>query len=124
MRKASGVMSFFVGLALLVFTATSPAAANGGGNDKDPRGFNGTVKIHEGATESEPTDRDNEPKVCTFHIHGFNFDRQATGWWKIERHNRGGTAAAGNWGPASNDGEWRTGVMTLPPDHYKLYWDQ
>jgi len=84
MRKASGVLTFITGLALLVFAASSPAAATGGGNSNNPPGFNGTVKIHEEPGEAEPIMK-NEPHVCVFHIHGFNFDSQSSGWWRMTR---------------------------------------
>ena len=119
MRKA-GLLAFVAGLALLVLAA-APAYAD------DPHGFNGTVKIHDGATEHDPV-MENDPHVCTFHIHGFNFDGASTGWWTITAWPPTGDGSTvvsqGNWGPASASGEWRTGVMTLPDGHYKLAWDQ
>ena len=126
MRKASGVLTLVTGLALLVFAASSPAAATGGGNS--PNGFNGTVKIHEEPGEAEPI-RQNEPHVCNFHIHGFNFDASATGWWRIDGWapdpgKSTGTVMAENWGPADANGDWRTHPMTLHDGHYKLFWDQ
>src|SRR5687768_17827212 len=89
MRKASGLMTFIVGLALLVFTATSPAVANGGGNNDNPPGFNGMVKIHEDPGEPRPIQQ-TEPKVCMFHIHGLNFDKNSSGTWHIEAWPPGG----------------------------------
>lgn len=116
-RTASGVLALLMGLVLLVFAGATPASA-------DPPGFNGTVKIHEGATEAEPVMR-NEPHVCTFHIHGFNFDAAAVGTWRIEGWPpTGGPTTSGSWGPANTSGEWRSGVMTLPDGHYKLFFDQ
>ena len=125
MRKVSGVLTFITGLALLVFAATSPATATGGNS---PSGFNGTVKIHEEPGEAEPI-KQNEPHVCNFHIHGFNFDAHATGWWRIDGWapdpgKSTGTVMAENWGPADANGDWRTHPMTLPDGHYKLFWDQ
>src|SRR5687768_14650814 len=120
MRKAKSLVSVIAVLSLLMLVG-APAAA-------DPAGFNGTVKVHEGATEPDPI-RQEHSHVCTFHLHGFNFDASATGWWKIEGWSphpgrSGAPAAAGNWGPADANGNWRTGVMTLPDGHYKLFWDQ
>ena len=119
MRKATSVLSFIAGLALLMFSATTPVVA-------DPPGFNGTVKIHEEPGEAEPIRR-NEPHVCVFHVHGFNFDANATGWFRIDAW----APTAGNaglsqrsWGPASAAGEWRSGAITLAPGHYKLFFDQ
>src|SRR5687768_16858863 len=102
-----------------MFTAATPAYA-------DPPGFNGTVKIHEEPGEAEPIRR-NEPHVCVFHIHGFNFDSHATGWWRIEAwsptNDRPNTGPE-NWGPADSQGNWRSRVITLPDGHYKLFFDQ
>src|SRR5688572_18586225 len=94
--------------------------------ESDPPGNNGTVKIHEGDTEAEPIRR-NEPHVCTFHLHGFNFDDESSGEWRIVEWPPTGdgntVVASGSWGPAA-EGEWRTPVMSLPDGHYKLYWQQ
>ena len=73
-KDAVGI-AIVVVLALLVLAA-APAYAD------DPHGFNGTVKIHAEPGESEPI-MANEPHVCAFHIHGFNFDAASTGWWTI-----------------------------------------
>jgi hypothetical protein len=118
-RKATSLTTFLVGLALLMFTAATPVLA-------DPPGFNGTVKIHEEPGEAEPIRR-NEPHVCVFHVHGFNFDSNARGWFRID----GWAPTAGNmglsqrnWGPASAAGEWKSGAINLSPGHYKLFFDQ
>src|SRR5205085_1478975 len=86
-----------------------------------------TVKIHDGAGEDKSV-MENDPHVCTFHIHGFNFDAGATGTWQIKAWEPTGdnsTVVAGDgWGPASASGEWRepkTGAMSLPDGHYKLF---
>src|SRR5258705_11856455 len=68
MHKTLGHVAIVFSIALL-FLATAGATSAWA----DPPGNNGTVKIHEGATENEPL-RANEPPVCTFHIHGFNID--------------------------------------------------
>jgi len=109
MRKASGILTFITLLALMVFAASSPAAATGGGNNNNAPGFNGTVKIHEEPGEAEPIMK-NEPHVCVFHIHGFNFDSQSSGWWRIERWSPtgSGTAMQETWGPADNNGDWKS----------------
>ena len=91
------------------------------GEHGNPPGNNGTVKIHDDEPEPSPV-RKNQPKVCDFHIHGFNFDSASSGTYRIEGHKWGGTPVkSGTWGPADEDGEWRTEVMTLPDGHYKLY---
>ncbi len=118
MRKAAGYLAILFSIALL-FLATAGANSAWG----DPPGNNGTVKIHAGATENEPI-RANEPHVCTFHIHGFNFDAGASGTWRIEGWPpTGGGTYNGTWGPADGNGDWRSpqsGAMTLPDGHYKL----
>ena len=119
MRKAKGLLTMFAAVAVLMFAAATPAYA-------DPPGFNGTVKIHEEPGEAEPIKR-NEPHVCVFHVHGFNFDANARGWYRID----GWAPTAGNmgrgrteWGPANGAGEWKSGAITLAPGHYKLFFDQ
>jgi len=93
----------------------------------DPPGNNGTVKIHaEPGNHAEPT-MANEPHVCLFHIHGFNFDASARGSWHIEAWapTAGGTGiGVTSWGPANAAGEWQTGTIRLDPGHYKLFWKQ
>ncbi|HUG07231.1 MAG TPA: hypothetical protein VMQ78_11865, partial [Candidatus Limnocylindria bacterium] len=120
MRKATSVLTLVVALALLAFTASSPAAATGGENNNPP-GFNGTVKIHVSPGEPDPVQR-NQPKVCVLHIHGFQFDASAMGWWKIDWQSQGSGSAAGpeNWGPADSNGDWKSRAITIPPGHYKL----
>ena len=46
-------------------------------------GNNGTMKVHEDEPEPSPV-RKNQPKVCDFHLHGFNFDGGSSGTWRIE----------------------------------------
>jgi LPXTG-motif cell wall-anchored protein len=119
MRKAAGYLASIFSFALLLL-----ATAGANSAWADPPGNNGTVKIHEGATEVEPL-RANEPHVCTFHIHGFNFDANSRGTWRIEGWApTGGGTFNGTWGAADAAGNWRapqTGAMSIPPGHYKLF---
>ena len=89
----------------------------------DPPGFNGTVKIHDDETEPSPVQK-NQPKVCDFHVHGFNFDGGASGTYWIEAHKWGGSPVESGAWTADAAGNWRTEVLTLPDGHYKLYADQ
>ena len=86
-----------------------------------PAGNNGTLKVHEGAAESQP-ERANDPKVCDFHLHGFNFDETSSGQWQINGQGRtdGRVWTSGSWGMSDSEGDWRTGVMTLDDGHYKV----
>jgi hypothetical protein len=86
-----------------------------------PAGNNGTLKVHEGAAESQP-ERANDPKVCDFHLHGFNFDETSSGQWQINGQGRtdGRVWTSGSWGMSDAEGDWRTGVMTLADGHYKV----
>lgn len=86
-----------------------------------PAGNNGTLKVHEGAAESQP-ERANDPKVCDFHLHGFNFDETSSGQWQINGQGQtdGRAWASGGWGMSDAEGDWRTGVMTLADGHYKV----
>ena len=115
MRKAKGILGVIVGLMLLFHAGGTVAVAN------DPGGNNGTIKIHEGNTENEPI-RANDPHVCTFHIHGFHFDSNSSGAWRIEGQggNAGNGSASGSW-TANANGDWRTNVISLTPGHYKAF---
>ncbi|MCV0404502.1 MAG: hypothetical protein K5924_12480 [Chloroflexi bacterium] len=106
-----------------LFLITAPVLADAPGN-------NGTVKIHEGSTEDEPI-VNNEPHVCTFHLHFFFGDEVQSGDWWIE-----------SWPPTGDMTEVLSGsydatggedrdpdetsdpdVHSLPDGHYKLYWE-
>jgi hypothetical protein len=116
---------YIIGAAALLvsFVASANQTQNPTSAFASARGNNGTVKIHEGSTENEGlNDKDNEPHVCTFHIHGFTFDSGQSDTWEI-------TNQAPNLTPftldgsytADSHGEWKTGVInTIPDGHYKL----
>jgi hypothetical protein len=89
-------------------------------------GNDGTVKIHEGSTETEPIIR-NEPHVCTFHLHFFFADPIQSGTWEVEAlapDDSGGLVLSGTY-DTTDDGEDRQptdGTYSLPDGHYKLFW--
>jgi len=114
MRKVKGLLSVIAGLVLLLQSGTTVAWA-------DDKGNNGDVKIHDADTAQD--DHRNEPHVCRFYIDGFNFDKNSSGTWRIERQapTGSGVATSDNWGPADAQGNWRTAVMTLSDGHYKLF---
>jgi hypothetical protein len=121
------------GLALSAFLAVGPALAGPAGAP----GVNATVKIHDDEPEPDP-EIQNQPHVCTFHVHGFNFDEGETGrWWIQGWPPTGGPPDADPtlavMGPepyvaTEDDGqnafEWRTTERTLPDGHYKLFVEQ
>jgi hypothetical protein len=90
-------------------------------------GNNGTVKIHDGATEEEPIVH-NEPHVCTFHLHFFFADPFQAGAWEIQKWSpgdKGEVVMSGtyNTNPSGEDRQPEEGAYTLDPGHYKLFWD-
>lgn len=103
----------------VVFAAPALAA-------DDPGGNNGTVKVHEGLTETEPL-VGNEPHVCTFHLHFFFADPSQSGDWEIQvwSPGDGGEVVLDGSYDTAGDGEDRQpgdGVYSLPDGHYKLFW--
>ena len=98
---------------------------NGGGSDGSPNGANGTVKIHDWPEHKNSSEMANDPKVCQFEIHGFNFDSgQADDWW-IQEHKWGNgdksKSVLGGSYTASSSGDWTSGPHSLPDGHYKLF---
>ena len=91
-----------------------------------PPGNNGTVKIHDGATDSEPIIK-NEPHVCTFHLHFFFADPSQSGDWWIRDWpptGDGSLVMSGSY-DTNSSGEDRvpdSGDLSLDPGHYKLFW--
>ena len=92
-----------------------------------PPGNNGTVKIHDGATDTEPVIK-NEPHVCTFHLHFFFADPWQSGSWWIQSWpptGDGSLVKSGSYN-TEGDGEDRwpaSGDWALPIGHYKLFWE-
>jgi hypothetical protein len=108
--------------ALLVAWAFGGATTTLAQEPSDPPGNNGTIKIHAGSTHEEPppTDMNTEPQLCgPFHVHGFGFDADSTGYVRIEQiePSGSGVVATPEWG-ADAAGEWQTGLMELDPGHY------
>ena len=108
-------------VAMALLAPASPALSN------DTAGNNGTVKIHEGSTETEPIVH-NEPHVCTFHLHFFFSDPEQSGTWEIQEWSPGdkGTVVLSGTYDTFGDGEDRQpedGAYQLPDGHYKLFWD-
>src|SRR5439155_9468563 len=108
---------------LLGAVAAAPVLAN------DTPGNNGTVKIHDGATEPAPSEVRNEPHVCTFHLHFYFADPEQAGTWETQEWaptGQKGTVVLSGTYDTHGDGEDRQpeeGVYTLPDGHYMLFWD-
>jgi hypothetical protein len=107
-------------LALAGFALLAPAAAH-----TNAPGNNGTIKIHQSPGEAEPIVR-NEPHVsCLFHLHAFFADSGQTGDWWIKAWPPTGDGStivdSGSYVTDAN-GEWRSTDRSLPPGHYKLFW--
>jgi hypothetical protein len=117
----------WVGWAAVAGLLIAAFVAPGTATSTDAPGNNGTVKIHEGATEEEPIVA-NDPHVCTFHLHFFFADPFQAGTWEIQEWSPGdkGTVVLSGTYDTNGDGEDRdpdAGVYTLPEGHYKLFWD-
>jgi hypothetical protein len=117
------VAALIVSLLLIV----PPASADPSGAP----GNNGTVKIHEGATEEEPIVA-NDPHVCTFHLHFFFGDDVQSGDWWIKAwpptgepsDDPGGAVLSGSYdATGGEDRQPEQGVYELPNGHYKLFWE-
>ncbi|MGI5512221.1 LPXTG cell wall anchor domain-containing protein [Streptomyces sp. CA-106131] len=88
-------------------------------------GDNGTVKIHDAKTGEEL--RRNEPHVCTFYLDAFGFDAvQKVDWhieaWAPTAATKGETVKSGAI-TLDAEGHGRTGDLSLPDGHYKLFWN-
>ncbi|HUP54989.1 MAG TPA: hypothetical protein VM408_05740 [Methylomirabilota bacterium] len=117
-------LGLLMALGMAVFAGVGPSAlAN------DTPGNNGTVKIHEAASENDPGEVRNEPHVCTFHLHFYFSDPVQAGTWEIEEWaptgEKGALAKEGTYDTKGDgvDREPDEGVYTLPDGHYKLFWD-
>lgn len=108
-----------VGLASVALLAT-PAWAGPAGAP----GNNGTVKIHDGAGEPSPEPQ-NEPHVCTFHVHALHFDGGQVLTFTVQSWEPTGDRSVVLTGSITADatGAGRspeTGAYGLPDGHYRL----
>ncbi|GAA3737190.1 hypothetical protein HDA32_005477 [Spinactinospora alkalitolerans] len=110
--------ALILGSASLAMGGTAAAAPF-----KGPNGDNGTVKVHDSATDAE--DPRNEPKVCEFYLVGSNFDEAQEVSWRIKSWPPTGTKEVVDEGSLTLDGEGhgRTGDLGLPDGHYKVFWE-
>lgn len=118
----SGIISlaaFFVLLIALVLGFSTFTWAQ-----DSPAGFNGTLKIHEDP-ETDPPLVNNEPQVCRFHLHGFNFDANSSGTWRIVSiaPTNNGVTRSGSW-RADAGGEWLMRPGVIPNGRYRVDVDQ
>ena len=118
-RRVRTVWGVLLGLVTAFALSASVALAS-------PPGNNGTVKIHDGGTDSEPVIK-NEPHVCTFHLHFFFADPFQSGDWWIRSWPPTGDGSVVDSGTydTNSSGEDRvpdSGSMSLDNGHYKLFW--
>ncbi|WP_323378943.1 LPXTG cell wall anchor domain-containing protein [Streptomyces smaragdinus] len=102
--------------ASLMFAAPAALATNGD---------NGNVKIHDSKTSDK--EHENEPKVCTFYITGFQFDgAQQVDWqilgWAPTATKKGEVVKTGSL-TLDGTGHERTTDINLPDGHYRLVWN-
>lgn len=119
----TGVIRLLGGLATLLilgFAVLAPGTADA----KVPPGNNGTVKVHEGASDTEPIVKNEPHVVCSFHLHFFFADPAQSGDWKIKSWPPTGDKTAVLTGTYLSDsnGEYMTVEYTLAAGHYKVYW--
>ena len=117
--RHAAALGVTLGVALLVVGLLMVPAA---GAKQPPPGCNGDIKTHNGDGEPSPIVKD-EPKVCSFHLHGFNFDPGTQVAWSIKTQPGGVEVLSGNL-TAGGNGEIRTGLKNLPEGQYKVFWHQ
>jgi hypothetical protein len=118
-RTGLRAVTVAVGIASVALLAT-PAWAGPAGAP----GNNGTVKIHDGAGEPSPEPQ-NEPHVCTFHVHALHFDGGQVLTFTVQSWEPTGDRSVVLTGSITADatGEGRapeTGAYALPDGHYRL----
>jgi hypothetical protein len=114
-------------LAIACLVAAMLLASPAQAGPQGASGNNGTVKIHEGADEPSP-EVQNQPHVCTFHLHFFFGDAAQSGDWWIQSWPPTGdrsTVLAGTYTTDANgeDRDPDAGAYDLPDGHYKLFWE-
>ena len=119
-RWTSGARRAAIASAAILIALAFPASLSA------QPGNNGTVKIHDGSTETTPIVR-NEPHVCTFHLHFLFADPGQQGTWEVRVWSPGDSgqlALSGTYDTTATgeDREPDTGAFTLPDGHYKLFW--
>ncbi len=90
-------------------------------------GNNGTVKIHDGAGEPSPEPQ-NEPHVCTFHVHALHFDSGQVLTFTVQSWEPTGDGSVVLSGSITADADGAdgagrapvTGTYGLPDGHYRL----
>ena len=113
MRVVKSLLTVIAGFVLLFQAGGTVAWA-------DDKGNNGDIKIHDASTAQ--ADNRNEPHVCTFYIDGFNFDKNSSGTWRIERWapTGSGLVMQDKWS-ADASGNWRSTTLSLADGHYKAF---
>ncbi|MFJ5229334.1 hypothetical protein ACIQBJ_05475 [Kitasatospora sp. NPDC088391] len=84
-------------------------------------GDNGDVKVHDSATGVDS--QNDDPKVCTFYLDGFNFDAGQSVSWHIDQQPPTGNAQVLSGTLPLPTGHARTVDQSLPNGHYKLFWN-
>lgn len=84
-------------------------------------GNNGTLKIHEqGTPDGTPN---NDPKVCTFNVEGFNLDPNQSGYLVFDVQGGDAPQGVGPAGPfvetADANGDLSSEYFSPPAGHYK-----
>jgi hypothetical protein len=120
-RRRLAAVAVVVSIAAL-FGATRIALAS---QPAGPQSNNGTVKIHDGASEPSPVTKD-QPHVCTFHVHAMFFDPGQALTFDIKSWPPTGPRVIVLSGAITTDADGAgrapaVGAYSLPDGHYKLF---